>query len=142
MQSRDGQLDIRLVLIGGVIALLLASPWLWGGALTLVAGWNQAQATRGLDPVIAGLDRYQATAGHYPLVISEVAVDGTGLPRPPLGWRYGYTTRDGGRAYYLAMQPGGGDDRCYYYDGASRAWAVHRPDCPPGDNGPLYQRFP
>ncbi len=142
MQPRDGQIDLRLVIGGIVLALVLASPWLWGGAFTLVAGLNQAQATQELGPVIASLDRYHTTQGHYPLVVSDVTADGTGLPRPPLGWRYGYTSVEGGRAYYLAMQPGGGDDRCYYYDGPRHSWAVQRPDCPPGDNGPLYQRFP
>jgi hypothetical protein len=142
MQSRDGQLDIRPVVIGGVIALLLASPWLWGAAFSVIAGMNQAQAVQRLAPVIAGLDQYHAAQGRYPLVISEVAGGAEGLPRPPFGWRYGYTPTDAGRAYYLAMQPGGGDDRCYYYDGTTRAWAVQRPECPPGDSGPLYQRFP
>jgi hypothetical protein len=142
MQPREGQIDIRPVVFGGVIALVLASPWLWGAGLTLVAGANQAQATAGLAPVIAGLDRYQTAQGRYPLLISEVAVREGGLPRPPFGWRYGYMPADGGAAYYLAMQPSGGDDHCYYYDGRTRAWGVHQPECPPGDNGPLYQRFP
>jgi hypothetical protein len=138
---RDNQIDVRPVVIGGVIALLLASPWLWGWGLSLAAGWNQATAARQLAPVIAGLEQYHRDQGQYPLVITDLAIQGITLPRPPLGWRYGYTRVGAGRNYYLAMEAGAAGDPCIYYEGATHAWA-RTPACPPGDTGPLYQRFP
>ena len=141
MLHRDSQIDIRPVLIGATLALVLASPWLWGAGFSMVARLNENTAARQLTPVIAALDRYQATQGHYPQVISELGLTGVSLPVPPLGWRYGYTLAGGGGSYYLAMQSGA-DDRCVFYSAGTHVWATQPTDCPPGDAGPRYERFP